>query len=133
MAIPLPQSLSSFILGLGMPSKILKRTVPGTSRIRVVENLNDCDNSLASDFFARDPAEPTIKTFDDYSQIEFDPRCLDDLIHAASNVIELLKSNTERFEYINLKQRLRLKVTPFDDGSPGFKLIVCVPQVLQKS
>ena len=133
MAIPLPQSLSSFILGLGVPSKILKRTVPGTSKIRVIKNLNECDGSSVSDFLAQDPGEPMIKVIDDYSLIEFEPRCLDDLAYAANNVIKLLKSSAERFAFVNLKRRLRLKVIPSDNGHPGFKLIVRVPQVLQTS
>jgi len=133
LAIPLPHSLSSFILGLGIPSKILKRTVPGTTRIRAIENLNDNDNSSGSGETAHCHGEPMIKIIDDCSQIEFEPRCLDDLTYAANSIIELLKSSTERFAYVNLKRRSRLEVIPSGSGHSGFKLIVYVPQVLQTS
>ncbi len=131
MAVPLPHTLSSFILGIGVPSKILKQTVPGTSKVTAIENLEKLDSKSDPEQTAQNDIQTTIKVFDDYSEIELELQYLDDLAIAARNIVQLLKSNSERFAYINLKRKLHLKATPSENESHGFRLTIRVPQVLQ--
>lgn len=121
-AIPMPQSLSSFILGFIMPDELLSKaaeTQPQVSRgfndAGIPDNLSD----------------PDIQLLDGWSQVSFELRTLSDLYCTLQKIIRLLQSNSERLEFVNLKRRTRLKVAQLGSSSKGLKLDVRVPGLLE--
>ena len=133
-AIPLPQSLSSFILGLDVPRNILNKTQIGTqfaSSLRESGAIST-PNTKSSDN-PPDSIKLKIRSAHGRSQIESELMTLEDLVYMVNATILLLRSNSKRFEYLNLKRRTRMKVKPLENSSHGFTLIFQVPEVLANS
>jgi len=130
-AMPLPKSLSSFIIGFDVPSKSLevvsasKSVVPSTS-----ERLDR--NSQHPDLLGLSSDGPEIILVNNRSNFGFTILCLSDLIGALGTTLHLLHSKSKRFEFVNLKRRTRIKVLPLNDEPKGIKLLFQVPGVLQE-
>lgn len=126
-AIPMPQSLSSFIIGFDIPTDLLKSTsgIPA----KASANITGHPESEVSDCLGF--AEPEIRTTEKWSEFSFNLTNLNDLFCALNSTIKLLKTGSERFEYVNLKRRTRLTVIPAKADSKGFSISFRVPAVLQ--
>jgi len=130
-AMPLPKSLSSFIIGFGVPRKVLEAVA--TSRSVVPSNGERIERNVA------DPnlqipgiSEPEINVGNNKSNFGFTITSLTDLIDALTSTLQLLHSRSKRFEFVNLKHRTRMKVLPLDSPDKGLKLIFQVPGVLSE-
>jgi len=121
-AIPMPQSLSSFILGFIMPQKLLANAT-GTQP-QVSHGFHEVG---AED----DSSNPDIRLMDGWSQVSFELTTLSDLRSAVRKILLLLQSNSERLEFVNLKRRTRLKVAPLGTASRGLRLDVRAPGTLE--
>jgi hypothetical protein len=134
MAIPLPHSVSSFILGMRVPCNLLKRS-PQDSR-------NSLSSNKKSRFMGLEPnpgsdmdsgADPVIKTERAQSSMQFQLIDLLDLSRATIAVIRTLQSRTDKFTYATIKRRARLTAKPLAANANGFTLIVEIPYVLQET
>jgi hypothetical protein len=127
-AIPMPQSLSSFIIGFDIPTDLLQRAsvIPAKASAGIAGD----PESEVSDCF-RFP-EPEIQTTEKWSEFSYNLTSLNDLFCALHTTTRLLQSGSERFEYVNLKRRTRLSVVPAKADSRGFRISFRVPAVLQR-
>jgi hypothetical protein len=127
-AIPMPQSLSSFIISFDVPKNLLQNTsgttdsVAGSIPIHEEAELTDCAGF----------ADPSIQTTESGSLLSFTLITLNDLFCALHKTTALLRMGSHRFEYVNLKRRTRLKVTPARSGSKGFQISFRVPGFQQR-
>ncbi len=127
-AIPMPQSLSSFIIGFDIPTDLLRRAsgIPA----KASDGITGHPESEVSDCLGF--AEPEIQTTEKWSEFSFSLTSLNDLFCALNATIRLLQSGSERYEYVNLKRRTRLSVIPAKADSKGFSIAFRVPAVLQQ-
>ncbi len=121
-AIPMPQSLSSFILGFMMPEKLLSKAAATQPQVSRGFNDTEMPDNLS---------DPDIQLLDGWSQVSFELKALSDLYCALQKIIRLLQSNSERLEFVNLKRRTRLKVSQLGGSSEGLRLDVRVPGFLE--
>jgi hypothetical protein len=128
-ATPMPKSLSSFILGFDLPKRLLEkipcRLFPPTPSEYVA---SDQDRMRSRILGIR---KPEIFIEGTGCRFGFNISSLAELIEAINLTVWMLQSRSERFEYINLKRRIRLKVLPLDNGTKGFNLVLQVPVVLE--
>ncbi|MFH1892128.1 MAG: hypothetical protein ABIK83_05525 [Candidatus Zixiibacteriota bacterium] len=130
-ALPLPKSLSSFIIGFDVPSKSLEAVSASKSIIPSRSERLD-GNSQHPDLLGLSYDEPEITVANNRSNFGFTILCLTDLIEALACTLQLLHSKSKRFEFVNLKRRTRMKVLPLDEKSKGLQLLFQVPGVLQE-
>jgi hypothetical protein len=125
-AIPMPQSLSSFIIGFDIPTDLLQRAsgIPA----KASDGITGHPESEVSDCLGC--AEPEIQTTEKWSEFSFNLTSLNDLFCALNTTIGLLQSGSEQFEYVNLKRRTRVSVIPAKSDSRGFSISFRVPAVL---
>jgi hypothetical protein len=127
-AIPMPQSLSSFIVGFDIPTVLLQRAsgLPAKASAGITvppeSEVSDCLGF----------SEPEIRTTEEWSELSFDLTNLNDLFCALNTTIGLLQTGSGRYEYVNLKRRTRLTVKPETADSTGFRISFRVPAVLQR-
>lgn len=126
-AVPMPQSLSSFILGLEVPCKILERASRGTAASSAgIDLLKSVGESGGN---GNENVEINVK--DGWSHFQFELKAFSELIRAVDKTIHLLQTNTKKFEFVNLKRRTRLKASPNSDNGKGFRLQLQVPKALE--
>ena len=120
-AIPMAQSLSSFIIGLDVPQNLLKAgPAPNGDTCR-----NRPDETLQCTGFLR----PHIHTEEHRHHVSFHVNSLNDLLCSLMQTMDLLQNGSERFEYINMKRRTRLQVTPAEPAAGGFILTCKIPEL----
>ena len=127
-AIPMPESLSSFIIGFDIPTDLLQRAsgIPANASASIT-GRPESETSDCVGF-----PEPEIRTTEDWSELSFDLTSLNDLFCALNSTIKLLQSGSEQYEYVNLKRRTRLSIMPAKPDSGGFSISFRVPAVLQR-
>ncbi len=122
-AIPMPQSLSSFIIGFDVPTDLLTHTPIAKANQYVgfgsgsQEDAADC----------QDFPEPSVSSREDWHHVDFHLTSLSDLLCAIRRTMDFLRGGSEGFEYVNLKRRTRLLVTSTDSAPVGFKLTCKIP------
>jgi len=128
-AMPLPKSLSSFIIGFDVPMKMLE-TVTTTKSI-VPSNDERIERHVTNpDFLSLGGTKPEITVANNRSNFGFTILSLTDLIEALASTLQLLHSRSKRFEFVNLKRRTRMKVLSLNDEQKGIKLVFQVPGML---
>jgi hypothetical protein len=128
-AVSLPKSLSSFIIGFDVPRKVLE--VISTSRSVVPSNGERLERNVANpEFQIPGVPEPEISVANNRSNFGFTVVSLTDLIDALSSTLQLLRSRSKRFEFVNLKRRTRMKVLALESAEKGIRLIFQVPAAL---